>query len=106
VTLNYTVPAGGVLLDPVVTTGGAQGLDFTVAANSACTGTVTSTTCVVNVTFTPSASGLREGAVTVTQAGQCEFLPCNPCSMAAPLPILSCSHCPDWPPRLAAWESR
>ena len=77
VTLNYSVTAGTTLLDPVVTTGGAQGLDFTVAPNSTCTGTVTGTTCVVNVTFTPSASGLRAGAVTVTQAGECEFLPCN-----------------------------
>ena len=76
-TLNYNVTAGTTLLDPVVATGGAQGLDFTVAPNSTCTGTITGTTCVVNVTFTPSASGVREGAVTVTQEGECEFLPCN-----------------------------
>jgi sugar lactone lactonase YvrE len=76
-TLNYNVTAGITLLDPVVTTGGAPNLDFTVAPNSTCTGTITGTTCVVNVIFTPSASGVREGAVTVTEEGECARFPCN-----------------------------
>jgi sugar lactone lactonase YvrE len=77
VVLNYNVAAGATLLDPVVTTGGAVGLDFAVAPGSTCTGTMTGTACVVNVTLTPSAPGVREGAVTVSEAGQCARFPCN-----------------------------
>ncbi len=77
VTLNFNFPAGAPLEDPVVTTGGAQGLDFTVAPNSTCGTQGAGIPCTVNVTFTPSAAGVREGAVTVTQEGECEFLPCN-----------------------------
>jgi sugar lactone lactonase YvrE len=75
-TLNYNVAAGVAVSAPVVTTGGAAGLDFTVAPNSTC-GTVAGTTCVVNVIFTPSAVGVREGAVTVTEAADCLRFPCN-----------------------------
>jgi hypothetical protein len=66
-TLNYNVTASGTLGTPLVLTGGAPDLDFTLASGSTCTGAVTAgATCTVNVTFTPMASGVRNGAVEIT----------------------------------------
>ena len=77
-TLNFSL-TGNPTLNTVVSTNGAQGLDFALAATpaSTCNGAVTAATCTVSVTFGPLTAGVRPGAVTVTAAGQCEFLPCN-----------------------------
>src|ERR1700739_762449 len=63
-TLTYNVTTTTDFGTPVVVTQGAQGLDFSLASGSTCTGTVTAPgTCTVNVTFAPQAPGLRQGAV-------------------------------------------
>ena len=76
-TLLYNVSANATLLDPVVTTEGAQNLDFALGTGSTCTGAVTAGACAVDVTFTPQFAGLRTGSVMVTVAGECTFAPCN-----------------------------
>ncbi|MGB6724391.1 MAG: kelch repeat-containing protein, partial [Terracidiphilus sp.] len=63
-TLTYNVSTTTNFGTPVVATQGAQGLDFSLASGSTCSGTVTGPgACTVNVTFTPVAPGLRQGAV-------------------------------------------
>jgi hypothetical protein len=64
--LPFIVTASGALDTPVVLTGGAPDLDFTLAGGSTCTGEVTAgTSCTVNVTFTPTATGVRNGTVEI-----------------------------------------
>ncbi len=64
-TLTYNVTTTTDFGTPVVVRHKrTQGLDFSMASGSTCTGTVTGPgTCTVNVTFAPQAPGLREGAV-------------------------------------------
>jgi sugar lactone lactonase YvrE len=67
-TLSSTTPV-------TVTTGGAQGLDFTQAPGGTCTRGVSISgsgpaSCTVNVQFTPLASGLRRGSVSVFDKNQ------------------------------------
>ena len=66
-TLNFIVNAEVTLGTPMVLTGGAPDLDFTLASGSTCTGAVTAgATCTVNVTFAPVATGVRNGSVEIT----------------------------------------
>jgi hypothetical protein len=69
-TFNFTVNAGVTLGTPKVLTGGAPGLDFTLASGSSCTGAIAAgSSCIVNVTFTPLAVGVKTGAVEITDSG-------------------------------------
>jgi predicted Zn-dependent protease with MMP-like domain len=66
-TLTYNVSSTTEFLTPQVVTQGTQGLDFSLASGSTCTGSVSAgTTCTVNVTFAPIAPGTRQGAVVLT----------------------------------------
>ena len=65
-TLDFAANANLTLGTPLVLTGGAPNLDFTLASGSSCTGAVTEGSfCTVNVTFSPLALGTRNGTVEI-----------------------------------------
>ena len=71
--VTVTITQGGVAAGPLVVTGGAAGLDFTISPNNGagyCTQTVyfPGTHCQVDVVFSPRYPGLRWGAVVLTDA--------------------------------------
>jgi len=69
-TLNFKVYADLTLGTPVVLTGGAPNLDFTLANGSTCTGALTeNSACTVKVTFAPMATGVRNGTVEIVDGG-------------------------------------
>ncbi len=72
-TLTYNVNADVTLGSPLVLTGGAPNLDFTLAngLGSTCTGAVTAgSICFVQpLTFAPLAAGFRHGSVIITDGG-------------------------------------
>jgi hypothetical protein len=64
VAVSFTMTATTTLGAIQAVTQGTEGLDFSVASGSTCTGTVAAgNSCTVNVTFAPIGAGLRQGAV-------------------------------------------
>ena len=65
----FSVDTDGTFGSPVVLTGGAPNLDFSLGSGSTCTGALNSgSTCNVVVNFSPTAAGPRSGAVELVSA--------------------------------------